>query len=165
MKFIKLTQNQYAIVDDEDFEKLNHHKWCATKKGNTYYVRRGGNPRKGIKQIMMHREIMDNPMGLEIDHIDGNGLNNQRSNLRICTHRQNLWNSRPYNKNTSSTLKGVHWCKARKRWIARVCINGKSTYIGSFLSEDEAGIARDRVARDLCGDFARTNFKIQGVSI
>jgi hypothetical protein len=159
MKEIKLTQGKVALVDDGDYDRLTQHKWCARKAHNTYYARRASREKPGPFYIIMHREIKCAPHGLEIDHIDGDGLNNQKENLRLCVHKENLWNARPHSGGVSSKFKGVHWCKTRERWIAKIYINGQNHYIGAFVSEEEAAKRRDTVAVKGCGEFARLNFK------
>jgi len=138
MKKIPLTQGKYALVDDEDFEKLIKHKWHLAKCYNTFYAKRGfrvkGNYKHSITQFM-HRVILNTPSGFETDHIDGNGLNNQKSNLRITTRRTNGQN-RHHNK-TSSFL-GVSWKPRQKRWAAQITINGRCRYLGIFKTEIEA---------------------------
>jgi hypothetical protein len=95
MKQITLTRNMIAIVDDDDFERLNKHKWSTTKSptNKTWYAYRTIVKKGKQCNIKMHREIMEFPIGYEIDHIDHNGLNNQKSNLRIATRSQNNCNT------------------------------------------------------------------------
>jgi len=102
---IPLTQDKFAIVDDEDFEWVNCHNWCLEKgKGKEYAQRKIGR----VKTVKMHREIMCVLSGLEVDHINGNGLDNRKVNLRLCTHGENAMNRGP-NKNSRSPYKGVHF--------------------------------------------------------
>src|SRR5690348_11276017 len=106
MKKIKLTQGKYALVDDADFEYLNQWKWQAKKCSDTlFYAHR--TQRYGLRSenkkhhFKMHKLILKSPKGFEIDHEDGNGLNNQRKNLRICTHSQNGMNKKLKSKGVS----------------------------------------------------------------
>ena len=135
MKEIELTQGKVAIVDDEDYEKLNQFRWYAVKKAGTYYAMRTRyEPRR--ETIRMHREILgDIPDDMQVDHIDGDGLNNQKANLRIVTNRQNSQN-RHIEK--SSRYPGVTWHKAGRKWQAYIRINGKQKYLGLYLTEKEA---------------------------
>lgn len=94
MKTIPLTQGKVALVDDEDYEELSRFKWCATKnrRGKFYAVRGGPRAGGGSPTVQMHVVIAGTPAGMDTDHIDGDSLNNQRSNLRICTRAENLSN-------------------------------------------------------------------------
>jgi len=106
MKKIKLTKKQVALVDDSDYEELNRFKWHARKTVKTFYAERTftiGNGKR--KNVFMHRYIMQTPKGFDTDHIDGNGLNNQRSNLRVCTRSENLRNQGKKPNNTIVTGK------------------------------------------------------------
>lgn len=154
---IKLTQGKATLVDDDDFEWLSQWKWYANKQGNKYYAMRNvsiGNGRHRV--IRIHREIIQTPEGMYTDHIDGDGLNNQKSNLRICTNQQNQFN-RGGSNGTSSKYKGVHWYKQTKRWHARIKINGGLNHIGYFNNEEEAAIAYNEAAVKYYGEFAKLN--------
>lgn len=156
MKEIPLTQGKVALVDDEDFDYLSQWKWCANKNWHTFYARRAiYDPQQ--KAIYMHRSLLNAPDGVEIDHIDGNGLNNTRCNLRLCTRRQNRINSNKRN-NTSSKYKGVSWSKDAQKWHASISLNGARKCLGFFPSEDEAALAYNWAAIGIHGRFARLNF-------
>ena len=131
MKTIKLTQGQETMVDDDDFEKLNKYKWHVLKGRRTFYAVRTSRESK----IMMHRVICNVPKGMQVDHIDGNGLNNCKSNLRIVTSRQNNQNK---HIKKSSIYPGVSWCTSRKKWRSDIEINGKQNFIGRFNVEVNA---------------------------
>ncbi len=162
MKKIPLTRGQFALVDDEDFEELSKHKWYVNIVHNTGYAHRQyrdssiKNKKGKSKQVLvlMHRIIVNAPDGIEIDHIDGNGLNNQKSNLRFCTHAQNLGNQRSRMKK----YKGV--CKsASGSYFAVITYRYKSKRLGTFSSEISAAKAYDKAAIELFGEFANLNFK------
>ena len=104
----------------------------------------------------MHREIMHAPKGMVVDHIDGNSLNNRRSNLRLCTVSQNHQNRR--RTYGSSKYKGAWWDKRRNKWVAAITFKGKYIYLGFFDNEIDAGKAYDRKAAELFGEFAYLNF-------
>lgn len=165
MKKIKLTQNKYALVDDEDFELLNSVKWFAHKaqRRDVFYAVRNSGKVNGKKTaIYMHRFLMNTPKGMETDHINGDGLDNRRSNLRVVTPVQNHMNSKGI-KDTSSKLKGVTFNKRCNRWQSVIGFQGNkmkrnNIYIGLFESEEEAGRAYDRKARELYGEYAKLNF-------
>ncbi len=153
---IPLSQNEFAIVDTEDLRLLDEHKWSLSKTTRVNYAKRLA----GKKSVYMHRVIMNAPAGMQIDHINGNGLDNRRVNLRLCNNRQNQQNARK-RKNTASQFKGVDW--HGKRWRARIRVNGKQIGIGRFKSEFLAAEAYDQKAVELFGEFARLNFPSQKV--
>lgn len=157
MKTISLSQGLFALVDDEDFEKLSKHKWCAVKGTTTYYaVRHLPGPHKNRKRVYMHRVIMGiTDPNIEVDHKDHNGLNNQRDNLRVCTTQQNQYNQKIYKSKAISGYKGVHYHLGK--WQALICANGKSKYLGRFSSPIHAALAYNIAALNLHGEFACVN--------
>jgi hypothetical protein len=135
MKLIKLTQGLVTTVDDEDCEELNKYNWCAHKNCNTFYAVRTDYSNGKRELIRMHRQITNNNSKNPTDHIDGNGLNNCKENLRIVTTRQNAQNI--HTKKTS-IYPGVCWHKTRKKWRANIRINAILKHLGSFDNEIEA---------------------------
>jgi len=152
MKLIKLTRGKYAKVDDEDFEYLNQWKWCL---GQIKYASR----RDKNKTIAMHRFIMNPSENLQIDHIDRNTLNNQKHNLRLCTHTENQRNCGKQENNTSG-YKGVS--KHGKKYAAQIEINKKHIHLGYWNTAEEAARAYDKASKKLHGKFANTNFQTIG---
>jgi pheromone shutdown-related protein TraB len=150
IRFIPLTRGKAAIVDAEDYEILRKFKWHSLHNGKKTYAYHSF----GGKNIGMHRIIMQEPKGFVVDHIDGNGLNNTRRNLRVCTWSQNQLNSRPRGK--TSRYKGV--CRHRNKWLVSMKIKGKNKYIGCFDDEIEAAKTYDRAAKIYLGSFAYLNF-------
>ncbi len=133
MKEIHLTQSKVALVDDEDYERLKKHKWYAHLHRRIYYARR---KEIGGAAIEMHHEIIGKPTdGLITDHIDGNGLNNQRNNLHHVTVREN-GQKRMHPK--SSSFPGVTWHKRHRKWMSQIEIEGKNKYLGLFNTEINA---------------------------
>jgi hypothetical protein len=149
MKKIKLTQNKYALVDDGDFGWLNQFKWCVVQ--GKYAHRNVG----GGKWIRMHRLIMKAPSGTSVDHINGNTLDNRRSNLRLCSHRENTKNMQLSRAN-STGIKDVYWDTSRGRWAVQIMSDGKKYYGGRFVNLKSAVVSRDKLIKQLHGSFART---------
>lgn len=150
---IQLTQGKVALVDDEDYEMLMQWKWCAhVEKHRIYAVRRIGE-----KMLKMHRVIMGvTDPNIKVDHKEGYGLDNQRSNLRVATNAQNIANQRP-RLNVTSKYKGVHWDKFTGKWRVQVQNKDGVKRIGRFENEIEAALAYNKAAIELQGEFARLN--------
>lgn len=145
---IPLTQGKFAIIDEEDFEAIGMHKWYY---GAGYALRK-----LKRKTIRMHSVINKTPDGYETDHIDGNGLNNQKLNLRNATRHNNVMNTNS-RRNSSSKYKGVSWKLDRKKWLATICFNKKDIHLGYFISEIEAALAYNKAALKYFGEFAKLN--------
>jgi hypothetical protein len=158
MKTIPLTRGQVAMVDDADFEHLSKFKWYFHPAGYAARDIWNSQSHRKLKTVLMHREIMAAPAGMDIDHADDNGCDNQRHNLRIATRAENMWN-REKRPNTSSVYKGVYWDSGDRKWIARITKHGVKTVIGYFDNERHAAMAYDIWARAMFGQFARPNFK------
>lgn len=158
-KEIPLTQGKVAIVDNDVYEWASQWKWYAQKHRNTYYVRRGVWQTGKVLSVNLHREIMNAPKGVQVDHINGDGLDNRRSNLRLATNTENSCNQSKQSNNTSG-FKGVYWHKVVKKW--QVCIrkNYHLIYIGYYNTPEEAALAYDKAALEHFGEFAKTNYDI-----
>jgi hypothetical protein len=152
-RLIPLTRGQFAIVDAEDYPHLSRFTWFAEDAYKTYYAVRKENG----KSIKMHRQITSAPDHLVVDHIDHNGLNNQKSNLRLATFTQNCRNQRRLSHKTSR-YKGVHWHKGSKKWSAQITCDNKTHHLGYFTSQIDAAKAYDKAAAKFHGDFAHLNF-------
>lgn len=158
---IPLTQGKYAIVDPEDFERLNKYKWYASKGGSTFYaVRSAWDPvNKKKRTIKMHRQIINPPYPLVVDHINHNGLDNRKANLRPATKSQNTINKACIKqKGAHSKYHGVTWQKSINKWQAQIRINSIQTIIGYYNDEIKAAKAYDTAAKKYHGDFAVLNF-------
>lgn len=159
MKQIKLTQGKFALVDDVDYEWLNQWKWCVCGGGTTLYAMRNVMKNKETEHIKMHRVILGlrRGDGKMVDHVDRNGLNNQRSNIRICTKAQNAHNS--CRANGKSKYKGVTREKRYGLWQVTITIRkDRRIHIGYFKDEIAAARAYDIAAIQYFGEFARPNF-------
>ena len=151
-RVIPLTRGLFAVVDAEDYERLSKYTWFAEGTDRNFYAVRKENG----KSIKMHRQIMNAPDHLVVDHIDHNGLNNRKKNLRICTFAENCRNLRA-SRHKSSKYKGVHWHKGNRKWAAQVTCDHKTHHLGYFVEEIDAAMAYDRAAVELFGEFASLN--------
>lgn len=161
MKQILLTQGFVALVDDEDYEVLAALSWTPAHRGSgvyaVHYKRRKGEPRTCT---LMHRLILDAPPGLQVDHANGNTLDNRRSNIRLATRSQNQANSR--RTRGASRFKGVNWFSPKGCWVAKIGLNQCSRHLGYFADEEAAARAYDDAAREVFGPFAALNFPRPG---
>ena len=135
MKEIFLTQGYITIIDDDDYEMVSKYKWYARKCGNILYASRCIK-RNGVKTTLpLHCAILGYKQGYIIDHINGNGLDNRKENLRHLTIRQNAQNR---HTEKSSKFPGVFWDSRAKKWRSMIKINGDKKYLGSYADEKEA---------------------------
>jgi len=155
-KTIPLTQGKVAIVDNADYEWLTQWKWYAAKGTSTHYARRSVWENGKTRDIQMHRIILNASSGMEGDHINGDGLDNRRSNLRVSTQGQQAMNRRKQ-AGCSSKYKGVSWQKRARKWESHIGINGGQKYLGYFDNEAEAAATYNVEARELFGRFAKLN--------
>lgn len=161
MKEVPLTNSDLvAMVDDEDYEKVSGYAWALTKSGRRtqYAIYDRGHGENRVR-LLMHRLITDAPTGKVVDHINGEGLDNRRANLRVCTITENLWNQPKQRKaNTSSPYKGVSYCATTGRWKVQIRKRGKHVWVGRFPTEVEAAEAADDAMVAHHGEFAYLNF-------
>ena len=162
----KVAAGRVALVDDADYDLMMQHRWNVqertrpngSKIGPYAFTSVCGSGRTVI--VWMHRLIL--PGVSQVDHEDGDGLNNQRSNLRPATNLQNHANERKTRTNrgrpTSSRFKGVYWSKLERKWKAQIQTTGYKQGLGTFTDEAEAARAYDAAAREAFGEFARVNF-------
>jgi hypothetical protein len=156
---IPLTQGEVALIDDEDLPLVSQYTWSVARRRKIDYAQTWGEWYGKRTIILMHRLLLDAPAGFEVDHRDGDGLNNCRSNLRLATHGQNLRNrGRTYNSATG--YKGVirNHRSSTYLFIAQIQCDNQNYHIGSFRTAEEAARAYDAKARELHGEFARLNF-------
>jgi hypothetical protein len=146
---IPLTQGKVAIIDDEDWPLVSSHKWHASAKTNysitSWYA-------VDSKRIPMHQILG----GKRWDHINGDSLDNRRSNLRPATHQQNNCNTGAHFSSTSK-YKGVSWATRQTKWVAQIKVFGHNKHIGVFTDEHKAALAYDQAARQYHGEFAWLN--------
>jgi hypothetical protein len=147
---IPLGNGLFAAVDGDDYGEVSKYRWHAIVRGRKIYAI----GKKNGRMVCMHRMLMRPRRGYIVDHKDGNGLNNCRDNLRVCTHRQNRANRRPYGG--ASRFIGVY--RHRDKWSAGIGYRGKFLHLGVFDDEVQAAKARDRKAWELHGEFAYLNF-------
>jgi len=170
---IRLTKGRYAIVDPKDYEWLSKYRWGIQRGRRTNYAARRTEQRPGVKRkyVFMHKEIMKEalaaarvpgpgprPTKLVVDHINHNGLDNRRANLRVATLAENCRNRRKQKKPTSSKYKGVSWEKVRGQWRAVIRTDNGNISLGYFRSELAAARAYDEAAKTYHGRFASLNF-------
>lgn len=157
-KSIPLTRGCCALVDDEDYEALVAHRWVTFRKGNLFYAGRNARQPDGSRKYQfMHRIILDAPAGLQVDHVNHDGLDNRRVNLRLAPGSLNHANARPI-PNRTSPYKGVSWGRAHGKWTASIRIDGRSRNLGSFDYEWDAARVYDDAAREAWGAYAYQNF-------
>ena len=155
MKEIPLTRGFAALVDDADYIVLSANKWCVDLVGNKQYAVRGVRINGRCKKIYMHRCILTNKATCDIiDHIDGNGLNNQSNNLRLSSKSSNGMN-RGAQRNSTTGIKGISFQKSNKKWIVQVSAGGMSVYSKSFSILSDAIAARDEAYTIYHGEFIK----------
>lgn len=162
MKIISLTKRKITVIDNEDSDRVSEFSWQATRNGlkGIWRARRGvyDPETQKTRTEYLHNFIMRPPEGFRVDHIDGDGLNNRRSNLRVCTTQQNNSAFRRKERGTSSKYRGVSWHKQNSRWRVQIQTAGKVYHVGCFVSEEAAARAYDAAAHKYFGEFASPNF-------
>ena len=148
-------KGKFAIVDDDDYDELNKTKWFATSHGKTFYVHKDYIRKKTIH---MHRVINKTPLGMETDHVNRNGLDNRKCNLRSCNRSKNNMNTSLKANNTSG-YRGVVKHSARKGWKAQIRLNNKYIHVGYFNSPEEASVAYCKKAKELFKEFYPADMK------
>lgn len=165
MKTIPISRGLVSMVDDCDYPALSRHAWYAQTKSilpngeKRFCVARRRSTADGRALIYMHREIMMPMPGMAVDHIDGDGLNNRRDNLRIVTNQENSWNRLPV---YGQKFKGPAFHKKTGTWLSYIRVNRASILLGRFNSEIDAALAYDAAAIKFFGEFARLNFPQSG---
>lgn len=159
MKTILLTQGKFALVDDEDYESLLQFNWCAAKTGRRVYaVTRVRGVGGKWTTLSMHRFLL--PDSKEVDHRNGDGLDNRRKNIRAATGQENQRGFKRKKIGASSQFRGVHWHKGGNKWQALIKISEKRSHLGLFVDEEDAARAYDAAAKKFFGEFANLNFLV-----
>jgi hypothetical protein len=157
---IPLTKGKFALIDAEDYPIVSQWKWSF----NDTYATRGIylgkiNGKRRSQTQTLHKQLMNTPKGFEIDHANGDQLDNRRKNLRVCTHKQNMANiGKRSDREYSSSYKGVTWSKVLGKWLVTASLNGKAKYIGTYNDQIKAANAYDQYAKRTYGEFAKLNF-------
>jgi hypothetical protein len=154
--YVPLTRGYQAVIDAADVPLVEKWRWSAlvSPRRKAVYAARVVQQRGVQRMILMHRLLLEAVDGKQADHIDGDGLNNRRSNLRLCTHRENQQNKGPRSDNKVG-IKGVCWDKKAVKWKAEIRVDGRGKFLGYFATAREAGAAYQAAAQRLHGPFAR----------
>ena len=155
MKEIGISSGRVVLIDDEDFDYVTTYRWALIKRGKLEHAYR----KIGTKSIYLHRCLIDAPEGRSVDHINGNGLDNRKCNLRLADKTQNGRN-RGKNKNNKSGYKGVFWNTQASKWNAKIHVP-KQVHLGYYTTPEEAALAYNKGAIKYFGKFAKLN-EIQG---
>jgi len=163
---LPLTKNQVTFIDDEDWKLVFNYTWHAFFHGNTCYARANIYNENGKRVTKyLHQFLLDVQEGQEIDHVNHNGLDNQKENLRICTHEQNMGNYKTEGnfggKVRTSVYKGVSWHKKVGKWAAQINTQGTRKHLGYFDNEDDAAKTYNKAADEKYGEFAYLNKIVQ----
>jgi hypothetical protein len=149
------------LVDAEDFKRISQHSWRLSYSQTKRAIRTQVCVQTDIdyKTVKLHRFIVNAPEDFDVDHKNGNPLDNRKENLRVCTRSSNLQNASKYQRKggTSSRYKGVSWHKAAKKWEAGLQVDGKRKWLGLFDLEIDAAKAYNEAASQYFGEFARIN--------
>jgi len=146
-----------VLIDDEDFERVNQYNWFINKNGKTFYVVRNVKTNGKKTKQPLHRFILYmTDSKILVDHIDGNGLNNCKDNLRTATHSQNSMN-RGADRDNTTGFKGVFWHKRDKKFMAQITFNRKQIFLGYFSTAEEASTVYEAKAKELFGEFYKNN--------
>jgi hypothetical protein len=165
-KEIPLSKGQVAIVDDDDFERVNQYNWHVlfSRSSGVFYASTKWTINHKRVYVSLHSFILNFPKGKQIDHINHDPLDNRKCNLRLCTNQQNSFNKGPREymdgRVKTSLYKGVSWKKRNKKWCAQIMVDGKKKHIGLYKEEKEAAKAYNEFAKRLFGDFAYLNENI-----
>lgn len=165
MKIIPLSQGYETIIDDNDYDLVTQYSWHVIFKNANkipYAQNRIWNKElKKYENWSLHRWLLRPPKNMDIDHINGNSLDNRRSNLQVVPRSMNIFNKAPYHKSKrSSQYRGVCWDKSRNKWSAHICRQGKQKTIGRYDNEKDAALAYNKEAIKLYGFVAKRHLNV-----
>ena len=163
-RLIRMAQPRYAKVDPADYKRLREYEWFTMKGKNTFYARgRVAISKTGKEKLTsLHQKIIEVPKGMVVDHINHDGMDNRRANLRAATRAQNIRNRKKFAKSSGSKYKGIYWKKKTRKWEASITFERKKIFLGCFRNEVDTAKAYDRAARKYHGEFASLNFPESG---
>jgi hypothetical protein len=159
MKRVFITRGLFCLVDDDDYPNLIKRQWQASSSRDRIYAIRTDGWKESKKTVRMHRFIMKAKSGEQVDHINGNTLDNRKQNLRICNNEQNGWNKKTAKNNTSG-YKGVVFedRRTKKKWRARIRFKGKVISLKYHTTKEEAASAYNKAAKKYFGEYSKLNF-------
>lgn len=162
MKTVSVSNGRVALVDDEDYKWISRFKWHAVLMGRGFYVMRNRriSDGPGPGTILLHRAILEAPASFEVDHRNGDGLDNQRKNLRLATSQQNQRAFQRKAAGKTSRFRGVCWHKAAEKWSAQLKISRRKIHLGLFSDEEAAARAYDSAVRVAYGEFSHPNLPL-----
>ena len=158
MKYLPLSNGEFTMVDDDDYDWLRGFNWSASGKKTRRYATRGTRNRKLGTQtkFYLHRVLLNAPPDKHVDHINGDTFDNRKCNLRLCEHKENIRNAKRQKRNVSG-FKGVSFSAEKERYVAHIRTDGKSRYLGYFDKKEDAARAYNLAAQQFFGKFARLN--------
>jgi hypothetical protein len=152
---IPLTKGLVALVDLDDYGRMSQFRWQANISKDTAYAIGTVSYHGHRSDVRMHRLILNAGPDQKVDHINGNGLDNRKANLRLCSHMQNIWNTT--SRTGTSQYKGVSWDISKRIWQATIRYNNKQYHLGRFRDERDAAAAYNKAASQYFGEFAKVN--------
>lgn len=156
-RWVPLDGGRFALVDDHDYDTVKDFVWTFSPRGESFYAVGSVNDNGVTRRCYLHRFILQVNGNAQVDHINGNGLDCRRCNMRLCTSQGNNRN-RKKSGITTSQFKGVSWDKRRNSWRAYIKVNRKFKYLGRYDTQQLAALAYDAAAHQLFGEFAKPNF-------
>ena len=156
-RLIRLTHGKFSKVDPDDYDKLMNYRWVTKIREHTCYAIRRTRKNGKQKSLFMHRVITNAPKGSIVDHINRDGLDNRKANLRFVTASQNAWNSERGMHTGKSRFKGLAWLHEKKKWRVVLYVNNKNIHLGYYKDEIEAAKVYDKASKKYKGEFAVLN--------